>query len=29
MAWTEDQIDQLKELWGEGLSTSELSLIHI
>ena len=24
MAWTEDQIDQLKELWGEGLSTSEI-----
>ena len=24
MAWTEAQIDQLKELWGEGLSTSEI-----
>ena len=24
MAWTEEQIDQLKELWGEGLSTSEI-----
>ena len=24
MAWTEEQIDQLKELWSEGLSTSEI-----
>ena len=24
MAWTEEQIDQLKDLWSEGLSTSEI-----